>query len=286
MQMPPSTELAQNFVWPLPVEACASNDLDAFLRKLEAVAARRGFRRESLGEAFGTPLWLLTREPPGRDRPSLLIAAGFHGEEPAGPWAVLRFLDQCDEALLDTARLGVLPLVNASGFSAGQRHNAADENPNRGFAPDEDGIAPSAEGRLLLACADRIAALGRDGVLACHEDALLDCAYVYVNESGAHPGSFGKALRDANARYFPLHPDGSVDGCPIRDGIVFNHRDSSFESWLMRLGAARSACIETPGQASIERRILAQVEMIATFVRVCATGDALGEARARRPGRT
>jgi hypothetical protein len=70
----------------------------------------------------------------------------------------------------------------------------------------------------------------------------------------------------ANASFFAVHPDGEVDGCPVRDGIVFNHQDTSFESWLLLEGARHAACVETPGQQPIERRIAAQAAMMGFFV--------------------
>ncbi len=251
-------------IWTLP-DGGASNDWDLYQRRLVAAAERRGFRQESLGDAFGRPLWLLTPDRPAGSR-RLLIASGFHGEEAAGPWALLQVLEHGDPALFAMADVAFLPLVNASGFSVGRRFNDAGENPNRGFRPEIDGAAPSVEGRLLLAQSARIAALGSDGVLSCHEDVDVAGGYVYAYEDGAAPGRFGTALRDANAAVIPCHPDGVVDGCTVRDGIVFNHYDSSFESWAMALGAACAACTETPGLQPIGTRIRAHVAMIEAFV--------------------
>lgn len=274
----------QTHVWTLPVEACLSHDWQTFERRLDAAAAQRGMRKESLGSAFGRPLWLLTPAHTEARR-KLLIASGFHGEEAAGPWALLRVLERGDPHVFAAADISFIPLVNVSGFSAGTRLNAAGENPNRGFRPELDAAAPSAEGRLLLAQAARMAALGRDGVLACHEDIDVAGGYVYAYERAAAPGRFGTALRDANARSFPCHPDGVVDGCTLRDGIVFNHYDSSFESWAMTLGAACAACTETPGLQPIEARIQAHVAMIEAFVQHAGSPDAdVGHHSVASPG--
>jgi hypothetical protein len=101
----------------------------------------------------------------------------------------------------------------------------------------------------------------------CHEDVLLSHAYLYSLERAETPGELTCALLAANAEHFPLHPDGLVDGCAVNGGIVFNHYDGSFESWLMSHGIAYAACVETPGQQPIARRIAAQHRMIDTFVR-------------------
>lgn len=259
----------QHWRWTLPAGG-ASNDQVALDARWSALAARVGWQTEVLGTVGADALRLLTR-PAGVDgAPRLLIAAGFHGEEPAGVWGLLAFFERADAALLDRLNLALLPLVNASGFRAGRRFNDWGENPNRGFsgAAASDAVAPSHEGRLLLQHAARLRALGADGVLSCHEDVKqTQHGYVYSLERASAPGAFSRALLAANARAFPVLPDGDVDGHPVRDGIVFNNYDGSFEAWMMECGVARAACVETPGQAPIGERIAAQSAMVEAFIR-------------------
>ena len=98
-------------------------------------------------------------------------------------------------------------------------------------------LGPLHEGLALLeygvdhAIAARLAEAGRDGVLSCHEDIQQTAfGYLYSLERAATPGPFSRTLLAANARHFPVHPDGLVDGCPIEGGIVFNRHDGSFEA--------------------------------------------------------
>lgn len=251
------------WTWMLP-DGTASNDWEAWRGRLIPVAQRRGFALHSLGEWNGEPLLMLRGKSRIPDAPRLLVASGFHGEEPAGPWGVLAFLESAPDAMLAAANLSLLPLVNVSGFRAGSRFNAAGENPNRGYLglPSD---APSREGRLLLDHAPLLREAAADGLLTCHEDVLLSHGYLYCQERWRLPGRLPQALRAAIAAHFALHPDGFVDGCAVIDGIVFNHYDSSFESWLMTQGIACTACVETPGQQPIERRIAAQRSMIEVF---------------------
>lgn len=55
---------------------------------------------------------------------------------------------------------------------------------------------------------------------------------LYTFEHTARPGHFSVALRDELERFFPVMEKERVDGCECEDGIIFNHFDSSFESWL------------------------------------------------------
>jgi len=255
----------QSWTWTLP-EGGPSNDLAALESGWSRVLARGGWQRSALGIVGADRLWLLERPAKHPGAPHRLVAAGFHGEEPAGPWGVLRYFESASDAELDAIHLCVLPLVNATGFRAGTRLNAWGENPNRGHG-EHAGEAPSKEGQVLAQHAAQLLRLGRDGVISCHEDVKRDHAYVYTLEDSPRPGPFSTALAAANARHFPIHPDGSLDGLALRDGIVFNQYDGSFEAWMMELGAIRAACVETPGLQPIVSRIAAQRDMVEAFVR-------------------
>ena len=267
----------QHWSWSLPTAwgwaaSARSHDLALWRQAFGHEASRLGLRVHTLGTALGEPLWMLTRAAADAAAPSRLVASGFHGEEPAGPWGLLKFLQGVDAAALDAVHLTLLPLVNCTGFAAGTRFNAEGDNPNRGFSGkgsgngSGSGTAPSAEGRLLLQHATTLAGASRDGVLSCHEDVLVASAYIYALEDADEPGAWARRLLQANLRHFSQHPDGLVDGCRVQDGIVFNHHDGSFEDWLFGLGAAFAACVETPGLQAFEDRVAAHSDMIAAFV--------------------
>jgi hypothetical protein len=264
-QQPPVADAVQRaWIWPL-TDGTSSNDWSAWHARLAAAAGYRGLALRSLGETDGEPLLVLQPERAARSAPRLLVASGFHGEEPAGPWGVLAFLESAPDAAFTSAHLTMLPLVNISGFRAGTRFNARGENPNRGYL-SLAGEVPSREGLLLQNHASLLREAAADGLLTCHEDVLLAHGYLYSQERSSSPGRLSSALRATIAAHFPLHPDGLVDGCAVADGLVFNHYDGSFESWLMTQGIACTACVETPGQAPIERRIAAQRALIEVFV--------------------
>lgn len=267
-----SPDAVRPLVWPRPGGAGASNDLDALAAGFAALAAQRGFVVEPLGMALGHPVVLATRRPAAAAARRLLITAGFHGEEPAGPWGVLEFLRGAPDALLDRVTLGLIPLVNATGFAAGRRFNARGENPNRGYDPAIADECLSAEGAVLLGQRERVLAAARDGLLCCHEDEGVQAAYVYALEPTETPGRFSRGLVETMARFFPLVPDGQLDGCPVADGLVYNRHDGSFESWAVRHGVPAAATVETPGRADFAQRVAAQAALMTTFVQLRAPG--------------
>ncbi len=260
----------EHFSWHLPVawglgEPARSDDITLWRGLFEQATRRLQLQQHTLGTVWGEPLLLLTRAAKNAAAPRRLVACGFHGEEPAGPWGLLRFLQRVQAAQLDGVHLTLLPLVNATGFAAGTRFNAAGENPNRGFAGDGS-TAPSAEGRLLMQHAARLRAASSDGVLSCHEDVMVDDAYIYAFERAPEPGPQAQRLLQANLRHFVQHPDGLVDGCRLQSGVIFNHHDGSFEDWLFGLGAAFAACVETPALQPFSQRVAAQADMIEAFL--------------------
>lgn len=252
--------------WKNPLFGCQSNDWDFFHNRLTQVIYNQGFVSHVLGYTQKKPIYLLERPSNKALAKNILIASGFHGEEPAGPWGLLHALESLPKSTLDAVNISVLPLVNISGFSLGQRLNYKSENPNRGFLPLLDGVHASEEARVLLHHEMMLTDLGRDGVLSCHEDLARETAYIYANESGVTPSNLALKLRDSHAAFFPIHTDGFIDSCHILNGIVFNHPDSSFEAWLLQRGAKASYCTETPGLANFETRVLANAAIAKSFI--------------------
>ncbi|WP_411991986.1 M14 family metallocarboxypeptidase [Agarivorans sp. DSG3-1] len=260
----------QQFHWQSSQFKSASNDIDSFYSLLAEQMQRLGMQQQTLGEVDAYPLDLYQSPNPHSSRPNLLISAGFHGEEAAGPWGMLKFLSQLDSEVFNKINLSLLPLVNPTGFKAGHRFNQYGENPNRGFefaaGRALESADSSAEGKLLIAQQDLLKALSTDGILTCHEDVLQHNCYVYSFEPEQAAGAFSLSLRDSLAGFFEVAADNSIDGCPLDKGLIHNHYDTSFESCLVRLGAKRGACSETPALEDFDQRIDANCAVMQQFV--------------------
>jgi hypothetical protein len=190
------------WTWPRACGAGASNDIDAWRHELAGCAREGGWQVQELGPVLGQSLPLLRTGRVRGGAPRLLIASGFHGEEPAGPWGVIEFMRTLPEALAGQVDLSLLPLVNATGFAAGTRFNAQGENPNRGYGTHAGGDLPSIEGCRLIAEAGRLLPLAADGLLTCHEDVGLSHTYAYTYEPGPDPGPFSRMLVATAAEHF------------------------------------------------------------------------------------
>jgi hypothetical protein len=109
--------------------------LDRFLAHRDiAAVATYGEVREG-----GSDYPLLRADVPGSR--TLLVTAGFHGEEPAGPLALLELLPEIvARARERDVGLRIYPCINPSGFEAGTRYNRSGHGPNNDFLRYE--IAP------------------------------------------------------------------------------------------------------------------------------------------------
>ncbi|HHC3520411.1 TPA: hypothetical protein ACN7HZ_005328 [Klebsiella pneumoniae] len=251
-----SSSLRENrcHIWPVKKDDTQSNDIAFFEKAFREQSSRWGLYEIVLGCPGEGNISLYQSVNQGADVPHILIAAGFHGEEPAGCWGMLDFLREGSPELFDNVAVSFLPLVNLSGLSAGCRLNSTGQNPNRGFTNGAE-VEPSVEGKVLLNYEALLKNAARHGVLCCHEDILRQQAYLYTFEHTARPGHFSVALRDELERFFPVMEKERVDGCECEDGIIFNHFDSSFESWLAwcRPGLGYVARIGSPVGASGRR---------------------------------
>jgi hypothetical protein len=130
-------------------------------------------------------------------RATITIAAGVHGDEPAGPWALLSLVS---DGLLDSAyTYRMWPCTNPSGYRLGTRENEEGFDINRSFS--RGGTTPEAKA-VITANRDRKFALSID----LHEDFEADGFYLY------EPFVDGKALLSESIV-------GAIDdaGFPIQD---------------------------------------------------------------------
>ncbi|MGA7355247.1 MAG: succinylglutamate desuccinylase/aspartoacylase family protein [Candidatus Cybelea sp.] len=194
--------------------------------------------------------------------PRVAIATGLHGDEPAGPWALLELIET--NALDPRFAYRLWPCVNPSGFELQTRENAARIDVNRTFA----GAGASPEAAAVLA-----ANSGQHFVLSLdlHED--CDARGFYCYEYGG--GEIGRcviaALDDAG---FPIEP---LDGALILAGPAEDEHyrcergravaDAVAEagaiagvSYTMALAAAAQHALtfETPSKYSWRRRLAMQ----------------------------
>lgn len=204
---------------------------------------------------------LLRLRTEGRAR--LIVTAGFHGEEPAGPLTLLAHMPE----VIDCARsrdvgLTVYPCVNPTGFEAATRYNVHGEQPNNDFMRYE--VAPGswcgelnhdqqclrwrlfdggpAETRAVREDLARQPA--PDAFLDIHQDAHLEGAWTYAYVFGDRDAF--RPLMDAAAGHAARAVGYPVEGTPGVDAEGFvAHHDGSVQDWMTRRGVPYTATLET-----------------------------------------
>ncbi len=208
----------------------------------------------------GAPRTLLCAELGDYDQHAITIAAGAHGDEPAGPWALLEIVES--ESLDPTFAYRLWPCTNPTGFDAGTRASAGGVDVNRTFG--RGGQSPEARA-IITANRDRKFVLSVD----LHED--VDAEGFYCYEYGG--GDVGRAAIAAlDAAGFPVDPlDATFETAgPLDDShctrergrIIADHRTEaallgglSYSLAIARNAARHALTFETPAGKQLETRV-------------------------------
>jgi hypothetical protein len=208
----------------------------------------------------GAPRTLLCIEAGDHMLPSIALSAGIHGDEPAGPWALLDYV--ASGRLDQRYAYRIWPCTNPTGYQAGTRENVDGIDINRTFG--RGGGSPEAKA-ILTANRDHGFALSID----LHED--CDAGGFYCYEYGG--GTLGRAAVAAlDAALLPVDPlletfdlAGPLDDRTClreRGRIAADHRIEavaigaySYSMLLARRAARHALTFETPVRLPWEVRL-------------------------------
>ena len=251
--------------------------INKFTKELMKIAAQRNFWMKPLGYVDGYVMWLIrTRNVYAFEHtdPKVLIVAGFHGEEQAGPLAILRWMKEAPNSYLERFDISFIPIVNSYGFARKKRYGLSDMKTNAGFGPNGKTIPPSPEGEVLIQHIDLLRPLAQHGFISLHEDITVKEYYMYAFEHGPNPSKFTKGMKKELKKHFPKAYNGVAfidaqaveKGPTCKDGVVYNFFDGSFEDWIFQMGCPRCIVTETPGLYVLKRRVDANVAIIYKFL--------------------
>lgn len=241
------------------------NDLELAISLTKNHAAERELVYQELGMIDSIPIMLLTPKTKSIAK-RILVAAGFHGNEYAGVWGVINYLQH--GSIFDN--ISFLPLVSPIAFKENRRYGKDNKISNQGFCHPEMNLIPSEEGKILINHNELLLSLGKDGFISLHEAPEREMFYVYAFEKGDQPSSVVQELLKVGAKEFGSANDGTTmqyDGT-AKDGIIFNFHDSSFEDFMFENGVPHSIVTETPISGNLEKRIKTVTQIIDTFIRL------------------
>jgi predicted deacylase len=232
-------------------------NIEAYNGRLEEAAKRAGFALSHYGKVGGTALPVLERRS-REDGPEVYISTGVHGDEPAGPMALLELLQK--GGFPPTANYTLFPLVNPTGLLAGTRENADGIDLNRDY-----GLAPVAyETKSQL---EWIGNRSFGLTLCLHEDYDGEGFYLYAHVDPSDATDYASLAIAAAAPFTGIDKRTEIDEMPAKGGRMYPPEDviDSFGNDLpeaLRLlfhhGARVSVTTETPSCQPITARIAAQ----------------------------
>ncbi|MDA7862148.1 M14 family metallocarboxypeptidase [bacterium] len=221
-----------------------------FLGEWKEAAEAQGFAVELLLERGGYPIFACSKGSAAL--PTVYLSSGVHGDEPAGPQALLSLLRAgfFDERF----RWLICPILNPTGLEAGTRETVDGVDMNRDYRTCESPEACTHISWLEKQEAPKL-------FLSLHEDWESTGFYYYEINTGAEAPAYEEILA-AVAPFFPPEPEEEIDEHPVtKPGWIF-HPDSPDipEGWpeaiyLSRKGCPLSLTFETPSSKVLEDRI-------------------------------
>ena len=242
-------------------------DWPRFSADFAAAARASGFDPTILAPTVAGDLVGWEKPGPG---PTVYLSAGIHGDEPAGPLALLELIRE--GAFGPEGHWILCPALNPTGLAAGTRENAEGEDLNRDYwARKNPGVASHVA--WLQGC--RVP----DLFISLHEDWETSGFYFYeINCSEDRPER-ARSILEAVAPWFGPEPSSLIDDHAVRElGWIYHVAEADMpESWpeaifLAKLGCPVSFTFETPSSAALPMRVAAH----AAAVRAALDSRAIG----------
>ena len=213
-------------------------------RRWKALRASHDVRVREVA-CVGAPRTLLCAELGDASLPVVSIAAGVHGDEPAGALALLALV--VDNALDPRFAYRLWPCTNPTGFERGTRESVDGVDLNRTFG--RGGGSPEARA-IVTANRDYRFALALD----LHEDDDADGFYCYAYGDGALGDAVVDAVRASGA---PCDARGCLRPDPHAEAEELG--GLSLSLLLRRNAAERTLTFETASRLELGARIATHV---------------------------
>lgn len=244
-------------------------DIQSVLHEFAAAAGQHGWQLEQI-PGGPAPWFLACKRLSPKPGKKIYLSTGIHGDEPAGPLALLRLLQQ---NRWPAAEYWLCPCLNPTGFPRNTRENAQGIDLNRDYRQPR-----TSEVRAHVAwlqCQPQF-----DLTLLLHED--WEAAGFYVYELNPdRQASLAEGMVARVAQVCPIDPATEIEGRAARDGIirpemkVLERPDWPEAFYLIAHQTRLSYTLEAPSDFPLSVRVDALVTAVET---------ALAEFRQREVG--
>lgn len=184
----------------------------------------------------------------------ICISAGMHGDEPAGPEALIQGLRRLGERRdsID-ASFVIYPCDNPTGYELNTRENWAGVDLNREFVKD-------GQAEEIAIVESSLRQLSFDFTFDLHEDYEMGGFYLYERARKGRP-PIGQAMIGALRQAgHPVHDEDWIEGRPASGGIIWpsgrlRRAELPKAVFLWHEGSPHLITTETPGLLPLAQRI-------------------------------
>jgi hypothetical protein len=223
-----------------------------FLPAFERAATRAGFTPAILTTTADGPLVVWERPGAG---PRVYLSSGIHGDEPAGPLALLDLLDE--GFFTPDLDWSICPALNPTGLAAGRRENARGIDLNRDYWKRRSAEVTAHATWLESKSAPVL-------FISLHEDWEATDFYLYEINLGQDTPERARAIIAAVQPWFLPESGPEIDGHdPRGPGWIFHAAEADVpDGWPEAIFLAHHGCplsftIETPSHAPLAARAAA-----------------------------
>ncbi len=238
---------------------------DTYIQDFTAAAKLQNFTPETIYESRSGPAIAWSRSARSVNAPLIYLSSGIHGDEPAGPSALLNLMTGGDYS--DDYHWIIIPTLNPSGLAVQTRENANGFDLNRDY--------------LLLQTAETIAHTSYllsqptpDLFISFHEDWEADGFYLYEINLGEDQKHVTKAVLEAVSSAIPIDQSPLLDGHEPREtGWIFHDSEADLpDQWPEAIYLAKNGCplsytFETPSSYPLSERIEAHIQGFHTLLK-------------------
>ncbi len=234
-----------------------------FLDDFAEAALRQGFLSDVLLDTQDGPMMAWEKEGDG----SLVYSsAGIHGDEPAGPLALLEMMRA--GSFSSRHHWLICPTLNPGGLALGRRENREGIDLNRDYSLKR---TPEVSAHSEWLARGRVP----DVFVSLHEDWESKGFYFYeINLLEDQPQRAAEIL-EAVAEHFPAETGPEIDGHePRAAGWIYHGAEADLPNewpeaiYLAKQGCPLSFTFETPSQADLTKRVAAHVSAFQRLLRL------------------
>jgi hypothetical protein len=232
-------------------------DIQSVLSRIKLAAASHGWHRDSLITATGAEL-VAYRKGNVAGQKRLYLSTGIHGDEPAGPLAIVQLIEE--NHWPDHIDVWLCPCLNLTGFPLNRRENALGIDLNRDYRHFQ-----SEETRAHALWLKQQPTF--DIAVCLHEDWESSGFYLYELNPDQRPSMAESIIRDVSG-VCPIEPGDIVDGWSVKHGIIRpdvnpDDRPQWPETIFLLTSKTRQAyTLESPSDFPLEMRVAAQVAAV------------------------